>query len=111
MFKLNMMEYALDVQVERRQGNHSPLAKTRRKKSFISFILTYVVQCLCIHLGSHLYYITFIDDFSRKTWIYYLKHKDEAFEIFKEFKALVENHTRKKIKIFRSDDGREHISN
>ena len=34
------------------------------------------------------YYITFIDDFSRKTWIYFLKAKSEVFEKFKEFKAL-----------------------
>eukprot|EP00253_Pinus_taeda_P014813 PITA_14813 len=62
-------------------------------------------------IDGHLYYITFIDDFSRKTWIYYLKHKDEAFKMFKDFKALVENQTRKKIKIFRSNNGREYISN
>lgn len=31
-------------------------------------------------IGGNLYYITFINDFSRNTWIYYLKHKDEAFE-------------------------------
>jgi len=59
-------------------------------------------------LGGHLYYNTFINDFSRKTWIYYLKYKDEVFKIFKEFKALVENHTRKKIKIFRSDKDEEY---
>ena len=32
-------------------------------------------------LGGRLYYITFIDDFSRKTWIYFLKKKDEAFNV------------------------------
>jgi len=56
-------------------------------------------------IGGYLYYTTFINEFSRKTWIYYLNHKDEAFETFKEFKALVENQTGKKIKIFRSDNG------
>ena len=40
-----------------------------------------------------------------------MKHKDEAFEIFEEFKALVENHTGKKINIFRSHNGGEYISN
>jgi hypothetical protein len=33
------------------------------------------------------YYVTFIDDFSRKTWIYFMKTKDEVFSYFKEFKA------------------------
>lgn len=65
-----------------------------------------------IHLiGIHIYYITFIDDFSRNMWIYYLKHKDEAFEMFKEIKALVENQTGKKIKIFRSNNDGEYTSN
>jgi len=59
----------------------------------------------------HLYYITFIDDFSIKTWIYYLNHKDEAFEMFKEFKTLIENKIGKIIKVFRSDNGGEYMSN
>jgi len=37
------------------------------------------------------YFILFIDDFSRMCWIGLLKHKDEAFEKFQAFKALVEN--------------------
>jgi hypothetical protein len=37
------------------------------------------------------YYLTFIDDHSRKTWIYFLKAKREVFKRFQEFKALVEN--------------------
>ena len=42
-------------------------------------------------LSGSVYYASFIDDYSRKTWIYFLKKKDELFERFKEFKALVEN--------------------
>ena len=41
------------------------------------------------------YFVTFIDDHSRKAWIYFLKTKDEVFSRFKEFKALVENLTGK----------------
>lgn len=33
-------------------------------------------------LGGYLYYIIFVDDLSRKTWIFYLKQKDRAFEMF-----------------------------
>ena len=51
------------------------------------------------------------DDFSRKTWFYFKKNKDEVFSKFKEFKALIENHTEKKIKSIRSDNGREFTSN
>ena len=54
--------------------------------------------------------MTFTDDFSRKTWIYFLK-KDEAFKWFRTFKALVENQTEKKIKVLRTDNGTEYESN
>jgi hypothetical protein len=42
-------------------------------------------------LGKYMYYVSFIDDFSRSTWIYFLRKKSEVFDQFKEFKALVEN--------------------
>ena len=58
-------------------------------------------------LSGYVYYVSFIDDFSRMTWIYFMKNKDKVFNKFKEFKALIENHTEKKIKKFRSDNGRE----
>ena len=41
-------------------------------------------------LSGYSYYASFIDDYSRKTWIYFLKKKDEVFERFKEFKSLGE---------------------
>ena len=56
-------------------------------------------------LRGYVYYAYFIDDYSHQTWIYFLKKKDEVFEIFKEFKALVENLSEKKINILRSDNG------
>ena len=42
-------------------------------------------------LGKSLYYVSFIDDFSRNIWTYFLKNKSKVFDRFKEFKALVEN--------------------
>ena len=39
-------------------------------------------------LGGCSYYMTFIDDFSRKTWIFFLKKKDEAFMWFRTLKSL-----------------------
>ena len=61
-------------------------------------------------LSGYVYYVYIMDDFSRKTWIYFLKRKDEVFSKFKEFKALIENHTEKKIKTFQSDNGGEFTS-
>ena len=62
-------------------------------------------------LSGYVYYASFIDDYSHKTWIYFLKKKDEVFERFKEFKALRENLSERKIKILRSDNGGEFTSN
>ena len=49
--------------------------------------------------GDNRYFITFIDDYSRYTYIYLLKHKDEAFHAFKVYKAKVENQLSRNIKI------------
>eukprot|EP00253_Pinus_taeda_P034023 PITA_34023 len=46
----------------------------------------------------------------RNTWIYFHKKKSEVFDRFKEFKALVENQTEKKIKVLRTDNGGEFCS-
>jgi hypothetical protein len=63
-----------------------------------------------VSIGGASYYVTFIDDYSRKTWIYFMKTKDEVFSRFQEFKALVENQTGRKIKVLRSDNGGEYTS-
>jgi hypothetical protein len=57
------------------------------------------------------YYVIFIDDPSHKTWIFFMKNKDEVLSKFVEFEALVENQTSKKIKALRSDNEGEYISN
>jgi hypothetical protein len=56
------------------------------------------------------YYFTFIDDYSRKTWIYFLKAKSEVFKRFQEFRTPVENQSGKRIKVLRSDNGGEYSS-
>jgi hypothetical protein len=62
-------------------------------------------------LGKFVYYVSFIDEVSRNTWIYFLRNKSEVFDRFKEFKALVENQTKKIIKVFRTDNGGEFCGN
>jgi len=56
------------------------------------------------------YYVIFIDDYSRKCWIYFMQKKDQTFSKFCEFKALVEKESGKKIKALRSDIGGEFVS-
>ena len=41
-------------------------------------------------VGKNSYYVSFIDDFSKFTWIYLLHHKSEVFQKFHEFQTMVE---------------------
>jgi hypothetical protein len=59
----------------------------------------------------HRYYVIFVDEFSRKSWILFMQKKDQTFSKFYEFKALVEKESGKQVKAVRSDNGGEYISN
>ena len=61
-------------------------------------------------IGNSRYFVTFIDDKTRKTFVYFIKKKDEVFAKFKAFKALAENQTGKPIRTLRSDNGGEYTS-
>ena len=60
--------------------------------------------------GGHHYFLTFINDFSKKIWVYLLKEKLETFQAFKKFKALVENQSGYTIKVLWSDHGKKFTS-
>ena len=56
-----------------------------------------------------MYVLTFIDDFSRYCWVYFLKHKSKVFDLFKGFKVLVEDQYGRKLKVLRFDNGGEYV--
>ena len=60
--------------------------------------------------SKHMYYVIFVDDFSRKCWIFFMQKKGETYSKFCEFKALVEKESGKHVKALRSDNGGEFIS-
>ncbi|KAM1674306.1 hypothetical protein ACFX15_039401 [Malus domestica] len=61
-------------------------------------------------ISGYRFYVIFVDDFTKYTWLYPLKHKSEVFPIFVQFQALVKNLSRHKIGTLRSDSGCEFIS-
>ena len=61
-------------------------------------------------VGGSRYFVTFIDDYSRFTSVYFMKNKNEVLDKFKEFVELGENLTEKRVKILRSDNGGEYLS-
>ena len=60
--------------------------------------------------GKKRYLITFTDDFSRKTWVYFLIEKSEALAIFMSFKIHVEKETNSFVRMLRTDRGGEFTS-
>ncbi|KAG8474177.1 hypothetical protein CXB51_033819 [Gossypium anomalum] len=60
--------------------------------------------------GGANYMLTFIDEFSRKVWAFFLKQKSDVFSAFKSWKIMIEKQTRKQIKYLRTDNGLEFCS-
>ena len=56
------------------------------------------------------YFMIFVDDFSRKTFVYFLRHKSDAQSTIKEFIVHVERQTGQKVKMIKSDNGGEYKS-
>ena len=64
----------------------------KRAKGILDLVHNDVFGLVSVQsLGKYMYYVSFIDDFSRNTWIYFLKNKSKVFDKFKEFKALMES--------------------
>ena len=94
--------------------HRTPFPKNDSKRERMPFELIHSDICGKLNplsLGGGQYFVTFIDDASRYTWVYILKNKSEVFSIFKDWKKLVENQYGVKIKILRSDNGGEYTSN
>lgn len=59
-------------------------------------------------VGKYAYYVSFIDDFSKFTWIYLLRHKSDVFQKLHEFQKMVERQFHKKILTMQTDWGGEY---
>ena len=55
--------------------------------------------------GGYKYDVSFVDDYSRFSWIYLLKHKSDVFNVFLQFQAHVERLLNRKIIHVQSDWG------
>ena len=53
-------------------------------------------------IGRHTYYVSFIDDYGKFSWIYLLKRRSDVFQVFQNFQALVERKFDSKIIVVQS---------
>nr|GEZ28279.1 Gag-Pol polyprotein [Tanacetum cinerariifolium] len=80
--------------------------KTSNSKSVYVLELVHsdVWQAPVLSLAGAKYFVSFIDDYSRRCWVYPIKKKYDVFKVFKVYKARVELDSGKKIKCLRTDN-------
>ena len=61
-------------------------------------------------LSGSRWYVIFVDDCIRMTWLYLLKNKDEVFTVFKSFHEMIQTQFYTKIWILCSDNGGEYVN-
>ena len=76
-------------------GKHHRESFEKRASWHASTPLQLVHSDLCgpllvVSFSSFKYFSTFIDDYSRRTWVYFLKLKSEVFDMFLAYKVIVE---------------------
>lgn len=59
--------------------------------------------------GVH-WFVTFVDDCTRMTWLYHLKYKDDVFEVFQSFHTMIQTQFSAKLQVPRSDNGGEYVN-
>ena len=79
-----------------------------KAKESLKFIHTDLVGFITIILTDECYYILFKNDYSSVIKVYNLKSKNQAYEKYIEYKALVENHLKLMIKCLQTDNGTEY---
>jgi hypothetical protein len=97
-------------------GKHHQESFEKHASWHASGPLQLVHSDLCGPLSSHSfsgckYFLTFIDDFSRCTWVYFLKLKSEVFDKFLAYKALAEKQSGYQIQRLRTNNGGEYANN
>ena len=58
-------------------------------------------------IGKKSYSLVIVDDFTRFTWVYFLRTKDATSGTLKSFLTKIENQANLKVKVIRSDNGTE----
>jgi transposase InsO family protein len=96
-------------------GKHARTKMPKETKFHASHILQLVHSDVCgpfrtNSLGGARYFVTFIDDFSKKIWIYFIANKNQVLSKFQHLVNLLETSTGRRVQALRSDNGGEYTS-
>ena len=80
----------------------------KRRCHILDLVHTDVCSMDARTIGGANYFVTFIDDHSRKVWAFALKFKSQVLDVFKHFHASVERETGRRLKCVRADNGGEY---
>ena len=93
------------------KGKQTNIRKTGANRSKVPLELIHTDICGQFPTASwngQQYFINFIDDYSRYGYLYLIHEKSQSLDVFKIFKAKVENQLGNKIKAVKSDCGGEY---
>lgn len=79
-----------------------------RSVSVLELVHFDVWQAPVLSMGGAKYFVSFIDYYSRRCWVYPIKKKSDVLEVFKVYKVRVELDSGNKIKCLRTDNGGEY---
>jgi hypothetical protein len=94
-----------------RKYNKGP---SQRAKEFLELIHSDLCGPFPIQsITSSRYFMIFVDNKTRYTWVYFLKskHHNKTLQVFKDFKTLIEKQSNHQIKRFRCDNAKGEYNN
>ena len=108
---LNLMNWKCEACIYGKQNRRAfPSTANWRASSQLELIHADVCGPMqTTSFGGNKYYLLFTDDFTRLSWVYFIKYKSQIFEQFKKFKTLVEKELGRNIKVLRSARGGEFL--
>jgi len=93
-----------------RAKNHRVTFPHNNNRVNSAFSLVRVGPAPNSHNNQFQYFLLFVDDFSRMTCVYFLKHKSEVPDKFYAFYQMIHTQFGNKIQVLRSDNGGEFVN-
>ena len=92
------------IQGKHIRASHPPRVHNRSKSPFALVHSDVWGPCSIESVSSYRYFVTFVHDFSRATWISIIKSRQEIFEKFTIFCSLVQTQFNTTVQTIRSDN-------